>query len=370
MATRSRGARVQFRLRITKDEDIAVGPGKIDLLEAIAATGSITAAAKRLGMSYRRAWLLVDTMNRCFRAPVVEAEAGGVQGGGTALTPLGAVVVRRYRDAEALAASAAEPSSRRSALLREGRRAIVLQRRHPERGEGFAAQLGAREQPPRSPRTTSRPLRCAGRGVVGEMASLTRHGDALRCPGSPPPDPMDIAFILDPLRELKAYKDSSIAMMRELARRGHRIFALEQGDLFWDAGVTRARARPLELFADDHAWHREGPEEVRRLTEFAADDHAQGPAVRHGVRVLDVPARMRGARGRARVQPSARDPRPQREARDREVRRLHLADAGDARRGAHRAVHRRARGRRREAARRHGRHVGVPRAARRTPTAT
>ena len=123
------------------------------------------------------------------------------------------------------------------------------------------------------------------------------------------PDPtMDIAFILDPLRELKAYKDSSIAMMRELARRGHRIFALEQGDLFWDAGVTRARARPLELFADDHAWHREGPEEVRRLTEFAATIMRKDPpfdmeyvystyllecAEREGARVFNRPRAIR-----------------------------------------------------------------------------
>ena len=104
---RTRRFDAQFRLRITKGDDIAVGPGKVDLLEAIAATGSITAAAKRLGMSYRRAWLLVDTMNRCFRSPVVEAEAGGRRGGGTALTPLGADVVRRYRRVEALAAKAA-----------------------------------------------------------------------------------------------------------------------------------------------------------------------------------------------------------------------------------------------------------------------
>lgn len=108
MASGSTGrTRAQFRLRITKGDDIAVGPGKIDLLEAIAATGSITAAAKRLGMSYRRAWLLVDTMNRCFRAPVVAAEAGGQRGGGAALTPLGAEAVRRYRRVEALAARAA-----------------------------------------------------------------------------------------------------------------------------------------------------------------------------------------------------------------------------------------------------------------------
>jgi molybdate transport system regulatory protein len=99
-------ATVAFRLRIIKGADIAVGPGKIDLLEAIAATGSITAAAKRLGMSYRRAWLLVDTMNRCFKAPVVAAEAGGKRGGGTALTPLGTEVVRRNRNIEKAAAKA------------------------------------------------------------------------------------------------------------------------------------------------------------------------------------------------------------------------------------------------------------------------
>jgi glutathione synthase len=58
--------------------------------------------------------------------------------------------------------------------------------------------------------------------------------------------------------------------MRELARRGHRIYALEQGDLFWDNGTTRGQARPLEVFADDHAWYREGREETRRLAEFAA----------------------------------------------------------------------------------------------------
>lgn len=97
---------VQFRLRITKGDEIAVGPGKIALLEAVAATGSITAAARQLGMSYRRAWLLLDTMNRCFRKPLTDAEAGGQRGGGTALTPLGAQVVQRYRRIEAAAAKA------------------------------------------------------------------------------------------------------------------------------------------------------------------------------------------------------------------------------------------------------------------------
>ena len=97
---------VQFRLRIRNGDDIAVGPGKIALLEAVANTGSITAAAKLLGMSYRRAWLLVDTMNRCFKSRVVETEAGGNRGGGTRLTALGAEVVRSYRRIEARASAA------------------------------------------------------------------------------------------------------------------------------------------------------------------------------------------------------------------------------------------------------------------------
>jgi molybdate transport system regulatory protein len=91
-------------LRVTRRADIALGPGKVDLLEAIAKTGSITAAARALGMSYRRAWLLVDTMNRCFKEPVVDAEKGGKRGGGTRLTATGVEAVQRYRRAEKRAA--------------------------------------------------------------------------------------------------------------------------------------------------------------------------------------------------------------------------------------------------------------------------
>ena len=109
--------RVQFRLRVTRGADIAVGPGKIDLLEAIAKTGSITAAARSLGMSYRRAWLLVDTMNRCFRGPVVDAEAGGRRGGGARLTASGEEAVRRYRRIEQLATRASAAEMRRLLML-------------------------------------------------------------------------------------------------------------------------------------------------------------------------------------------------------------------------------------------------------------
>lgn len=103
----------RFRLRLTRGDEIVLGPGKVDLLEAIARAGSITAAAKALGMSYRRAWLLVDTMNRNFRSPLVAAGAGGAHGGGAMLTPLGAEVVERYRRIEAAATRAAGADLRR-----------------------------------------------------------------------------------------------------------------------------------------------------------------------------------------------------------------------------------------------------------------
>jgi molybdate transport system regulatory protein len=98
----------RFRLRINKGEEIAIGPGKVALLEAIVTAGSITAAAKDLGMSYRRAWLLVDDMNRCFKKPVVDSAKGGKEGGGTVVTPTGLEVVALYRGIEAEAQKATD----------------------------------------------------------------------------------------------------------------------------------------------------------------------------------------------------------------------------------------------------------------------
>jgi len=98
----------RFRLRIGTDRELALGPGKVALLEAIQATGSISAAGRKLGMSYRRAWLLVDAMNRSFHEPVITTLTGGREGGGTALTATGAEVIRRYRKIEALATEAAQ----------------------------------------------------------------------------------------------------------------------------------------------------------------------------------------------------------------------------------------------------------------------
>ena len=96
------------RLRVLLGSATAMGPGKADLLEAIKAEGSITRAARRMGMSYRRAWLLVEAMNECFRAPLVETARGGRRGGGARVTPLGQEVLERYRAMEAKAAASLE----------------------------------------------------------------------------------------------------------------------------------------------------------------------------------------------------------------------------------------------------------------------
>jgi molybdate transport system regulatory protein len=84
-----------------------IGPGKIALLEAIQSTGSISAAARSIGMSYRRAWLLVDEINQALREPAVTAETGGVHGGGAAVTAVGERVVVLYRAIESQARAAA-----------------------------------------------------------------------------------------------------------------------------------------------------------------------------------------------------------------------------------------------------------------------
>lgn len=100
-------SKVQFRLRVYRDDSIAIGPGKVALLEAVAETGSISAAARHLGMSYRRAWMLIDEMNRAMSSPAVHTAAGGSHGGGTALTVVGEQIVKHYRAIESSARLAA-----------------------------------------------------------------------------------------------------------------------------------------------------------------------------------------------------------------------------------------------------------------------
>jgi molybdate transport system regulatory protein len=114
----------RLRLHVHVGERHSIGPGKVALLEAIRTHGSISAAARELGMAYRHAWDLVDDLNSAFRSPVVERAAGGPRGGGAQLTPLGRDLVRRFRAFERAAQSALR--SRLGALepeLRAPRRA-------------------------------------------------------------------------------------------------------------------------------------------------------------------------------------------------------------------------------------------------------
>lgn len=102
---------VRFRVDFTPA--CSLGPGKIELLETIEQTGSLRQAAQTLGMSYRRAWLLLDALNRSFSEPAAIASVGGQGGGGARLTPFGIELVKRYRAAakniEALARTEFQP---------------------------------------------------------------------------------------------------------------------------------------------------------------------------------------------------------------------------------------------------------------------
>lgn len=90
-----------FMLRIMFDKERRLGPGKVALLEAIASAGSISGAARAMGMSYRRAWLLLDALNDMFAERVSDMSHGGTRGGGARLTPFGREVIGRYRAIEA-----------------------------------------------------------------------------------------------------------------------------------------------------------------------------------------------------------------------------------------------------------------------------
>ena len=119
---------------------------------------------------------------------------------------------------------------------------------------------------------------------------------------------MDFAFVLDPLPLLKAYKDSSVAMMRAVAARGHRVYALAQSAIYWRDGATRAEVSPLELREDDHDWYTAGAPEDRALRDFTAVMMRKDPpfdmeyvystylleaAEREGARVFNRPRAIR-----------------------------------------------------------------------------
>jgi molybdate transport system regulatory protein len=101
---------LKLKAQLLSGGELAMGPGKADLLETIMTEGSISAAGRKLGMSYRRTWLLVDTMNRCWTEPLVQTQPGGGEHRGTRLTPMGQEVLKAYRLLEAeLARAAVEP---------------------------------------------------------------------------------------------------------------------------------------------------------------------------------------------------------------------------------------------------------------------
>lgn len=99
----------ELSIRIDFGPGLRVGPGKIALLEQIAALGSISAGGRAMDMSYRRAWELIDELNTIFGKPVVDSRSGGKKGGGATLTPLGHSIIACYRAMEQAAAAAAEP---------------------------------------------------------------------------------------------------------------------------------------------------------------------------------------------------------------------------------------------------------------------
>ena len=107
--TRYRG----LTLRVLGRNSAAMGPGKAELVERIAATGSISAAARAMGMSYRRAWQLVEALNRSYKEPVISTAIGGERGGGARVTPFGRQVLKAFRAMERKASRAIEADLRR-----------------------------------------------------------------------------------------------------------------------------------------------------------------------------------------------------------------------------------------------------------------
>jgi molybdate transport system regulatory protein len=102
--------RILPRIRVVFGRNVALGPGKVELLEQIARTGSLRKAAAAMEMSYMRAWTLVQTMNQCFRKPVVVTKRGGAEGGAATITDEGKVVLSLYRQIESQSLAATKSS--------------------------------------------------------------------------------------------------------------------------------------------------------------------------------------------------------------------------------------------------------------------
>jgi molybdate transport system regulatory protein len=135
----------RLTIRIDLSDHGAIGPGKIRLLELVGESGSISAAGRAMNMSYRRAWMLIDGLNRCFRGPVVETQLGGTRGGGAVLTDLGHDLIARYRTIERAATRAG--ASDLAALD-----AAQSSTRGAARGGRRLARTGGRRRSPSMPR--------------------------------------------------------------------------------------------------------------------------------------------------------------------------------------------------------------------------
>ena len=141
--------RADVKVRLLSDGEIAMGPGKADLLQAIAESGSISAAARRMDMSYRRAWLLVGVMNKCFKEPLVQSAVGGQKGGGAHLSETGIAVLAQFRAVQAAAEAAAQDGMQGlAALLRPGDAQAALTPPPPPEPQAAPARPPARSRKP------------------------------------------------------------------------------------------------------------------------------------------------------------------------------------------------------------------------------
>jgi molybdate transport system regulatory protein len=131
----------RLTIRIDLSAHGAIGPGKIRLLELVGESGSISAAGRAMNMSYRRAWMLIDNLNRSFRSPVVETQLGGTRGGGAVLSALGHDIIARYRTIERAATRATAASWQPS--MPPSRRGA------PPRAEAAGGRARARDTVPR-----------------------------------------------------------------------------------------------------------------------------------------------------------------------------------------------------------------------------
>lgn len=175
---------VGARLRVVIAPGIGIGPGKAAMLEGVRDTGSIAAAGRRIGMSYKRAWLIVAALNTHFDAPLIEASKGGKAGGGAQLTPLGEDVLAAYGDMLALTdAAIAAPLARLAARLAKG---SVADKPEPQETAG-TTRAPAPATRPRSGRSGGRKASPLPAPTAADEAPPTRPATKPRSPRRPRP---------------------------------------------------------------------------------------------------------------------------------------------------------------------------------------